>query len=291
MSIRLRATLRGFAVRSKALLAIGIAALAGASGTAGAETTTVNAQGHFGNERCLTGGGGGNCSGGTYHGAFSLVKVFENDLGAGASLVRVDDEFDKIWINATDSGGQVQGLARYAGDKSKLGFDATVASGGYTTLRGILLKNKVRVNNASAYAGDTKPGDFIVQPDSWTTIPVLAGTPFAFVLKDKSMGYKITSNPDSGVGAIGYANSGLALDYMVTFQVWLNGVAQQHYFIAWEDRNPLLGNTGDYDYNDYVAEVRFANPVPEPETYAMLLAGLGLMALAARRRRLKYSAA
>lgn len=35
----------------------------------------------------------------------------------------------------------------------------------------------------------------------------------------------------------------------------------------------------------------FANPVPEPETYAMLLAGLGLMGFVARRRQRKLAAA
>jgi hypothetical protein len=34
----------------------------------------------------------------------------------------------------------------------------------------------------------------------------------------------------------------------------------------------------------------FANPVPEPETYAMMLAGLGLLGLMARRRKMKPAA-
>ena len=69
---------------------------------------------------------------------------------------------------------------------------------------------------------------------------------------------------------------------MVTFKV---PDSVPHYFIAWEDRNPLLGNTSDHDYNDLVVEVRFSHPMPEPETYAMLLAGLALLGFVARRRR------
>jgi len=43
---------------------------------------------------------------------------------------------------------------------------------------------------------------------------------------------------------------------------------------------------GDADYDDFVVGVNFvAAPVPEPETYAMLLAGLGLIGFSARRRK------
>jgi len=43
----------------------------------------------------------------------------------------------------------------------------------------------------------------------------------------------------------------------------------------------------DADYDDFVVGVRFvATPVPEPETYGMMLAGLGLMGFVARRRKI-----
>jgi hypothetical protein len=46
--------------------------------------------------------------------------------------------------------------------------------------------------------------------------------------------------------------------------------------------------TGDADYDDFVVGISFAGamaPVPEPQTYAMIFAGLGLLALSARRRK------
>jgi hypothetical protein len=44
--------------------------------------------------------------------------------------------------------------------------------------------------------------------------------------------------------------------------------------------------TGDADYDDFVVGVNFVTaPVPEPETYAMMLAGLGLLGLSVRRRK------
>lgn len=256
--------------------------LAAASSMAVAATTPVNTKGGGGgSERCLVGGSNGKCSGGAYNNALSMISIFEKDMGfAVGSFVRVDDNLDKIWMNTANNGGQVQALARYAGDNSRLGYDA---GSGYVELTGTLPNNKVRVNNASAFAGDTKPGDFnVVATDSWLNISLAAGVPFAFILRDISMNYRISSNRGSGVASTGYENSdNLNLDYMVTFKV----PGARHYFIAWEDRDPRAGHLGDFDYNDFVAEVRFATPVPEPEIYAMLGAGLGLMGFVARRRR------
>jgi PEP-CTERM motif len=41
---------------------------------------------------------------------------------------------------------------------------------------------------------------------------------------------------------------------------------------------------------DLSGSIGVATPIPEPETYAMLLAGLGLLGFAARRRKLKLAA-
>lgn len=44
--------------------------------------------------------------------------------------------------------------------------------------------------------------------------------------------------------------------------------------------------TGDADYDDFVVGINFvAAPVPEPETYAMMLVGLGLLGVSLRRRK------
>jgi hypothetical protein len=281
-------TMNNALVRAGRVL-LGTAILSGTCLSAAAATIDVNSHGGGdGGERCLV-STGAKCSGGSYDNALSLISIFENDLGAGITLVRVDDSSDKIWMNATSNSGEVRAIARYASDNSELGFDS---GNGFTFLTGPLANNQVSVNSALAFAGDNHTGDFVITPDSWTTIPVPAWTPFAFVLNDESMNYMISSNRGSGVASAGYENSdNLNLDYMVTFQVRLNGVAQQDYFIAWEDRDPRIGNTGDYDYNDFIAEVRFADPVPEPEIYAMLAAGLGLMGFVGRRRKQKETAA
>lgn len=46
-----------------------------------------------------------------------------------------------------------------------------------------------------------------------------------------------------------------------------------------------VGEYGEWSVNAAAGTITFMNPVPEPETYAMLLAGLGLMGAIARRRR------
>jgi hypothetical protein len=55
--------------------------------------------------------------------------------------------------------------------------------------------------------------------------------------------------------------------------------------------NYLLSSDGSYagdaEYGHYVVDVKSANmaPVPEPQTYAMMLAGVGLLGVSIRRRK------
>jgi len=66
-----------------------------------------------------------------------------------------------------------------------------------------------------------------------------------------------------------------------------------HYYVAWEgvrNNGVFPFGEGSIDWNDAVVMLESVTPVPEPETYAMLLAGLGLMGFVARRRRLKATA-
>ena len=75
---------------------------------------------------------------------------------------------------------------------------------------------------------------------------------------------------------------------------WISGGGEDYALIAfngspvgaWADV-PL--NAYDQFSRSYVVEYG-APPIPEPESYAMLLAGLGLLGFAARRRKLKETA-
>jgi len=67
--------------------------------------------------------------------------------------------------------------------------------------------------------------------------------------------------------------------------VIMNGQTNQYgtfdYLLGFND-----SYTGDADYDDFVVGVKFVvAPVPEPETWGMLLSGMGLLVFTARRRK------
>jgi hypothetical protein len=70
----------------------------------------------------------------------------------------------------------------------------------------------------------------------------------------------------------------------------LNPGPRQDRFVAFQDgstTNWLFAyeDGTDFDYNDMAVKVESINAIPEPETYAMMVAGLGVMGFIARRRK------
>lgn len=216
-----------------------------------------------GSERCLE---GGNCPGaGKYAGLPSIQSLIEADRGI--TLTRVDDAFDALW-RATGPVIEVRALARYAGDSSGLGIGS--GGGSFVSILASPIGNS-RVGVTTLPTG----GDLFFL-GSFVSIAA-PSAPFAWILNNLTQNYRLASD----ASLPGYANSGLAADWMVTFR----SSSGDSWFIAFEDRVGPLNANGpfDYDFNDYVFEVRGVAPVPEPSTWAMLAAGLLMLAAAVRR--------
>jgi PEP-CTERM motif len=113
------------------------------------------------------------------------------------------------------------------------------------------------------------------------------------LLESDSLGRKISKFVDSGT--VGFSFS----DNASSGHTFRNGGGQHNSFgfailkgqtNRYGSFDYILGfndsYSGDADYDDFVVGVNFNSvPVPEPETYAMLFAGIGLIGLSARRRK------
>lgn len=251
-----------------------LAALLAAASAPALALTAVNPLGAGnGNERCLE---GGDCPpGGSYAGLPSIQSLLTADravVDPGFTLSRVDDANDALW-RATGATIEVRAIARYAGDSAGLGIGD--GGGSFTSILASPIGNKKigYLNTAVPKVGEP----FVL--GSFVSIAA-PSAPFAWVLDNLSQGYRLASDTT----LTGYANSGLAADWMVTFK----SSHGDSWFIAFEDRAGPLDASGpfDYDFNDYVFEVRGVAPVPEPSTWAMIGAGLLLLAAAVRRRAL-----
>ena len=106
-----------------------------------------------------------------------------------------------------------------------------------------------------------------------TTISTLVGSGLVdFSFSDNSGGGHTFANGQAQTPVLGF---------MIMPGQNIEGFGAFDYILGFND-----SATGDADYDDFVVGVKFvAAAVPEPETYAMMLAGIGMMGFMVRRRK------
>jgi len=94
-----------------------------------------------------------------------------------------------------------------------------------------------------------------------------------------TVGFSFSDNSGSGHTFANGSQQTLPLGFAI-LKGQTNKYGTFQYLLGFND-----SYTGDADYDDFVVGVNFVSVVPEPETYAMVLAGLGLIGFSARRRK------
>jgi hypothetical protein len=124
------------------------------------------------------------------------------------------------------------------------------------------------------FAGANENGFFTTAPQ---------GTNFQVSVSDQGyleLQFKDVTTPLTAFSGYAGTNSNNArIGFLDVSEMDFGALGQFDYLILFND------NYSDTDYNDMVVGVKAVQAIPEPETYALMLAGLGVVGFMARRRR------
>lgn len=148
-------------------------------------------------------------------------------------------------------------------------------------------------NAQSGSGGDTSGFDPVPFGTGWTLLGKLPPASGSNTLGGVNFTWGFTGSGDGPGTWTLMANQNVTLD--LVFAMHAGGYTGSFFF---DNLSLSAGNAGTWDINwlnhggqtpDYSNLTLFArditNPVPEPETYALMLAGIGMMGFMARRRR------
>lgn len=142
------------------------------------------------------------------------------------------------------------------------------------------------------YKGNSGAYRDVYQIDFGVSIALNAGDTYQFFLDGPAAAYDGGGYVNSFLHASDKDTSGSTQQGADDTFLWLNGGT----VYTWNSGTgvgslcPSIPCAGDNHPSDGNVQV-FGAPIPEPETYAMMLAGLGLMGFIARRRKQKLAAA
>lgn len=128
--------------------------------------------------------------------------------------------------------------------------------------------------------GGAKAGDLGVLANKYYSLVSDATTSAAFQIATWEILFETGSTYAVGSGSFSATGGSAATSATALAQTWLDGLSSSGVAVTGNYTINYLTNASTQDLVTFVAV-----PVPEPETYAMLLSGLAIMGLAARRKR------